>query len=75
MSRIADIVAELRRRRVFRALLAWGVVSFAVLQVVEPMMHGLDLPPWTLKAAIWTLAAGFPVTSVLAWVFDLGRAG
>jgi tetratricopeptide (TPR) repeat protein len=69
------MVAELRRRRVFRALLAWGVVSFAVLQVVEPMMHGLDLPPWTLRAVIGILAAGFPVTSVLAWVFDLGRAG
>jgi tetratricopeptide (TPR) repeat protein len=39
------------------------------------MMHGLDLPSWTLRATIWVLAVGFPVTSVLAWVFDLSRAG
>ncbi len=71
---IAALVAELRRRRIFRALLGWGVFAFAVLQVVEPMMHGLDLPDWTLRAVIWALAAGFPITSVLAWVFDL-RAG
>jgi len=66
---------ELKRRRVIRALLGWGLVSFAVLQVIEPVMHGLELPDWTLKAAIWTLAAGFPVTSILAWIFDLGPGG
>ncbi|MGA8891720.1 MAG: tetratricopeptide repeat protein [Anaeromyxobacteraceae bacterium] len=59
----------------FRALLGWGVVSFAVLQVVEPLMHALDLPDWTLKAVVAALALGFPVTSVLAWVFDLKASG
>ena len=75
MGRLQQVIAELRRRRVFRALLGWAVVSFAVLQVVEPVMHGLDLPGWTLKAAIWALAAGFPIASVLAWIFDLGPGG
>lgn len=75
LRRIGAFVVELRRRRVFRALIGWGVVSFAVLQVIEPVMHGLDLPDWTLKTAIWLLAAGFPVTIALAWVFDLGPGG
>jgi len=75
VGRLQQVIAELRRRRVFRALLGWGLVSFAVLQVVEPVMHGLDLPGWTLKAAIWALAAGFPIASVLAWIFDLGPGG
>jgi len=73
--RLAAFLVELRRRRVFRALLGWGVVSFAALQVAEPLIHGLDLPEWTLKAAIWALAAGFPATSLLAWLFDLGPGG
>jgi tetratricopeptide (TPR) repeat protein len=71
----SDFIAELKRRRVIRALLGWGVVSFAVLQVAEPLMHALDLPDWTLKIVVAVLAAGFPVTSALAWVFDLKRTG
>jgi tetratricopeptide (TPR) repeat protein len=70
-----DFVSELGRRRVFRALIGWGLASFAVLQVVEPIMHALDLPDWTLKAVVAALAAGFPVTAALAWVYDLKSTG
>jgi hypothetical protein len=38
-------------------------------------MHALDLPDWTLKVVVAVLAAGFPVTSALAWVFDLKSTG
>jgi TolB-like protein/tetratricopeptide (TPR) repeat protein len=70
-----DFVAELKRRRVIRALIGWGIFSFAVLQVYEPVMHGLHLPEWTLSLVVLVLAAGFPVTVVLAWIFDLGPGG
>ena len=60
-----------RRRRVFRALVGYGIVSFAILQVVEPVMHGLNLPEWVLKATVVGLGLGFPLTLVLAWVFDV----
>jgi len=35
------VLAELTRRRVFRALVAYGIAAFAILQVIEPVMHGL----------------------------------
>jgi hypothetical protein len=60
---------------VIRALVGWGIVVFAVLQVYEPVMHGLHLPEWTLTLVILLLTAGFPVTVALAWVFDIGPAG
>jgi TolB-like protein/Tfp pilus assembly protein PilF len=62
---------ELKQRRVFRAVVGYGVVAFAVLQVVEPVMHGLGLPEWTLAATVVALGLGFPVTLVLAWIFDV----
>lgn len=62
---------ELQRRRVFRALIGYGVVSFAVLQVIEPLMHGLNLPEWVLSATVIALGLGFPFTLVLAWAFDV----
>jgi hypothetical protein len=66
---------ELRRRRVIRALLAWGPFSFAVLQVVEPVQHALGLADWLLKVVVAVLAFGFPVSAGLAWAFDLTRRG
>jgi predicted ATPase len=67
--------AELKRRRVFGALLGWGVISFAVLQVVEPVMHALELHDWTLKVVVALLAFGFPITAMLSWAYDLTFQG
>jgi serine/threonine-protein kinase len=52
-----------------------GFVAFAVLQVIEPVMHGLHLPEWTLSFVVVALAVGFPVVMVLAWVFDMSSSG
>jgi len=60
---------------VIRALLVWGVVAFAVLQIFEPVMHGLHLPEWTLSFVVVVLGLGFPITAALAWVFDLKASG
>ncbi len=55
------VFAELRRRRVFRALLGYGIASFAVLQIIEPIMHGLHWPDAVLSYVVVPLAVGFPV--------------
>ncbi len=75
MNRLQRLVAELRRRRVFRALVAWGIGSFAVIQVIEPVLHAYHLPDWPLTLVVTLLGAGFPLTAALAWVFDVGPAG
>jgi len=62
---------EMKRRRVFRALIGYGIVSFAVLQIIEPVMHGLNLPDWVLSATVVGLGIGFPFTLVLAWALDV----
>ena len=58
-----------------RAVLGWGILSFAVLQIYEPVMHGLHLPEWTLTLVVVVLGVGFPATFVLAWIFDMGPGG
>src|SRR5438067_6715942 len=69
------LLAELKRRRVFRALLGYAIVAFAVLQIIEPIIHGLQLPDWTLSFVVVAIGVGFPVTLALAWVFDLSASG
>src|SRR5205807_8372587 len=66
---------ELKRRRVFRALVTYAIVAFAILQVIEPVMHGLALPEWLLKAVVIGLGLGLPVTLLLAWAYDISPQG
>jgi TolB-like protein/Tfp pilus assembly protein PilF len=58
------VVEELKRRRVFRALVAYGIAAFAVLQIVEPITHALHLPDATLTYIVVALALAFPVVLV-----------
>ena len=69
----ANLVAELKRRRVFRVLVGYGIVTFAVLQVIEPIMHALHLPDAVLTYTVVALALGFPLAIVLAWAFDINE--
>src|SRR5262245_37863601 len=66
--------AELKRRRVVRTLVGYGIASFAVLQIIEPIMHGLHWPETVLSYVVAALAAGFPVIITFAWIFDV-KAG
>jgi TolB-like protein len=70
----ASLFDELKRRRVFRSLVAYGLVAFAVLQIIEPIMHGLHWPDEILTYVVLALAAGFLLTALLSWAYDL-RAG
>src|SRR5438270_13570171 len=65
------LVAELNRRRVFRALVAYAIAAFAILQIIEPVMHGLHWPEAVLSYVVVALAIGFPVVVGLAWAFDV----
>ena len=62
---------ELKRRRVFRALVGYGIFAFAVLQIIEPVMHGLHWPDAVLSYVVVALALGFPAVVGLAWIFDV----
>lgn len=55
----------------FRATVAYGVACFAVLQIVEPIMHGLHWPDAVLSWVVAILAIGFPLVVAVAWIFDV----
>ena len=67
------LIAELKRRRVFRALVGYGIAAFAVLQIIEPVMHGLHWPDAVLSYMVVALCAGFPMVVTLAWIFDVNQ--
>jgi len=69
-----SLFAELKRRRVIRALVGYGIAAFAVLQIIEPVMHGLHWRDEVLSYVVVALAVGFPIVVSLAWIFDV-KAG
>src|SRR5213075_2642356 len=69
------LFAELKRRRVFRAVIGYAVAAFAVLQIIEPVMNGLHWPDSLLSTVVIALGAGFPIVVTLAWIFDAGLTG
>src|SRR5713101_8167552 len=71
MGALSTSFAELRRRRVFRALIGYGIASFAILQIIEPIMHGLHWPDSVLSYVVVALAIWFPIVVTLAWIFDV----
>ncbi len=69
------LLVELQRRRVFRALVGFGLGAFAVLQIVEPIMHGLHWPDAVLSYVDRRSRHRLPLTVALAWIFDVRGDG
>jgi hypothetical protein len=69
------LFAELRRRGVLGAVVAYGVAAAGALQLADIVVHALDLPAWLLRALIWVAALGLPFTFIVSWFYDLTRHG
>jgi len=67
--------AELRRRRIFRALAAYLVGAWVLLQIASVTFPPLGLPEWWQRALIIALAVGVAPVSVLAWLYDFTAHG
>ena len=67
--------AELRRRHVLRVAAWYAAGAWVVIQVASTVIPQFNLPAWAVRAVIVAAVAGFPVALLLAWAFDLTRAG
>ena len=56
-------------------VVGYGLVAFALLQVIEPIQHGLHLPDAMLTYVVVALGAGFPVVVTLGWAYEVTAKG
>ncbi|MEE2525948.1 hypothetical protein V0U79_06185 [Hyphobacterium sp. HN65] len=70
-----NLLAELRRRQVFRVAAAYLVAGWIVMQVVATIGGAAGLPGWADSLALIILIAGFPVVIFIAWAFELTPEG
>jgi len=69
------LMAELRRRNVFRVAAAYLVVGWLLTEVLTTILPTLGAPEWAARAVILIFAFGFIPAIVLAWFFELTTDG
>ncbi len=72
---MASLFSELRRRNVFRVGIAYIVMTWLLLQIVDVVAPMLALPDWIGKMILLLLGIGLPVALFFAWAFELTPEG
>ena len=70
-SRLREFVLELRRRKVFRVVVAYVVVGAGIAEGATIFLPALGAPSWVPNMVAVIVVLGFPVAMVLAWAFDV----
>lgn len=70
-----SFLGELRRRRVYRVALGYGLFASAMIQVGGTILPIFGAPQWAQQVFIVLIATGFPVSLVLAWLYDFTAEG
>lgn len=66
---------ELKRRNVFRVGIAYLVLGWVLLQVVDVVVPIMAVPDWVARLVFLLLLLGFPVVLIFAWAFELTPDG
>ncbi len=74
-SRLGLFLAELKRRHVWRAMIAYAAAAFVILQTGEIVLPAFDAPAWGLRVLVLLTLLGFPITLALAWVYEITPQG
>lgn len=61
------LFGELKRRNVFRVAIAYVIVTWLLLQVVDILVPMLTLPEWVGRLVLLLLIVGFPIALLFAW--------
>jgi TolB-like protein/Tfp pilus assembly protein PilF len=72
---MSSFFEELKRRNVFRVGVAYVVVAWLIIQVIETVREPLALPDWTEAFFIVLLLAGLPLILIFSWAFELTPEG
>ncbi len=70
-----SLIAELKRRNVFRVGAAYAIVAWLLIEVASVLLPTFDAPDWVMKAFSSLVILGFPLTLVIAWAFELTPEG
>jgi len=70
-----SLVAELKRRNVFRVAAAYLVVGWLLTEVLTTILPTLGAPAWAARAVILIFAFGFIPAVIFSWFYELTPDG
>ena len=70
-----NIFTELKRRNVYRAAVAYGVVAWFLTQLTTQVFPFFEIPNSAVRFVVIALALGFPIAMLLAWVYEFTPEG
>ena len=70
---MSNFFKELKKRKVFKSIISYGVIVFILFQLVEILFPIFELPIWASKFVILLLLLGFPIVFFISWFFDFSR--
>src|SRR5262249_30583638 len=70
-----NLLAELKRRNVYKVAVAYAVVGWLLIQIATQVLPFLEVPNWAVRLVILLTAIGFPVALIIAWAFELTPEG
>jgi TolB-like protein len=68
-------LTELKRRNVYRAAVAYGVVAWFLTQLTTQVFPFFEIPNSAVRFVVIALAVGFPIAMLLAWVYEFTPQG
>ena len=63
-------LTELKRRNVYRAAVAYGVVAWFLTQLTTQVFPFFEIPNSAVRFVVIALAIGFPIAMLLSWVYE-----
>ena len=70
-----NFFSELKRRNVYRAAVAYGVVAWFLTQLTTQVFPFFEIPNSTVRFVVIALAVGFPIAMLLSWLYELTPEG
>jgi len=71
----SQLVQEIRRRKLFRAAMAYAVVAWLLVEIASVVLPTFEAPAWVLQVFTFLMILGFPLALVFAWAYELTPGG
>src|SRR6516225_3736252 len=75
MSEKPSFFAELKRRNVYKAAVAYLVASWLLIQIATQVFPFFEIPNWAVRLVILLLILGFPAALIFSWAFEITPEG
>lgn len=73
--KVKRFFAELKRRNMIRAVIAYLAVSWLLVQIASIIFPAFDFPDYAIKILIYILAIGLFIWIVFSWIYDWTSKG